>query len=66
VIGFSLRPGPRGETILRYEARTLATDDAARRKFRRYWRLIRPGVSLVMRAALRRIRLAAERQGVAA
>ncbi|HMA41360.1 MAG TPA: hypothetical protein VKP10_14895 [Gemmatimonadales bacterium] len=66
VIGFSVRPGPTGESILRYEARTLTTDDTARRKFRRYWRLIRPGVSLVMRAALRRIKLAAEHQGAAA
>jgi hypothetical protein len=66
VLGFSVRPGPLGETILRYEARTLTTDDTARHKFRRYWRLIRPGVSLVMRAALRRIRLAAERQGATA
>lgn len=65
-IGFSVRPGPMGETILRYEARTLTTDAAAQHKFRRYWRLIRPGVSLVMRAALHRIRVAAERQGVAA
>lgn len=65
-LGFSVRPGPTGETILRYEARTLSTDDTARRKFRRYWRLIRPGVSLVMRAALRRIKLTAEHQGVAA
>lgn len=65
-IGFSVRPGPMGETILRYEARTLTTDETARRRFRRYWRLIRPGVSLVMRAALHRIRLAAERQRAAA
>ncbi len=65
VIGFSVRPGPTGETVLRYEARTLTTDDTARRKFRRYWRLIRPGVSLVMRAALHRIKLTAEHQGVA-
>ena len=65
-IGFSVRPGPVGETILRYEARTLTTDETAQRRFRRYWRLIRPGVSLVMRAALHRIRLAAERQRAAA
>ncbi|HET7468996.1 MAG TPA: hypothetical protein VFJ81_04940 [Gemmatimonadales bacterium] len=64
VIGFSVRPGPIGETILRYEARTLTTDDTARRTFRRYWKLIRPGVSLVMRAALHRIKLTAEQQGV--
>ncbi|HEY6108361.1 MAG TPA: hypothetical protein VIV56_05580 [Gemmatimonadales bacterium] len=65
VIGFSVRPGPTGETVLRYEARTLTTDDTALHKFRRYWRLIRPGVSLVMRAALHRIKLTAEHQGVA-
>ena len=64
-LDFSVRPGPTGETILHYEARTLTTDEAARRKFRRYWRLIRPGVSLVMRAALHRIKLTAEHQGVA-
>lgn len=62
-LGFAVRPGPLGETILRYEARTLTTDSAAQHRFRRYWRLIRPGVSLVMRAALRRIKFAAERQG---
>ena len=64
VIGFSVRAGPTGETILRYEARTLTTGDTARRTFRRYWKLIRPGVSLVMRAALHRIKLTAEQQGV--
>lgn len=66
VLGLSLRPGAMGATILRYEARTLTTDAVALRKFRRYWRLIRPGVSLVMRAALHRIKVAAEHQGVAA
>lgn len=55
-------PSAAGRTILRYEARTATTDDAARRWFRRYWRLIRPGVSLVMRRALRRIKLEAERR----
>ena len=54
-------------TILRYEARTATTDAAARRTFRRYWRLIRPGVALVMRRALHRIKTQAERSaGVAA
>lgn len=55
-------PSAAGRTILRYEARTATTDDAARRWFRRYWRLIRPGVALVMRRALRRIKAEAERR----
>jgi hypothetical protein len=63
-LALSVCPSLMGGTILRYEARTLTTDAAARRAFRRYWRLIRPGVALVMRAALRRIKLAAERQVV--
>jgi hypothetical protein len=46
--------------VLRYEARTATTDEAARRHFRRYWRVIRPGVALVMRRALGLIREEAE------
>jgi hypothetical protein len=49
-------------TLLRYEARTATTDDEARRLFRRYWRIIRPGVAIVMRRALGRIRNEAERR----
>lgn len=60
-IGFLVTPAGSG-SILRYEARTAATDDAARRRFRRYWRLIHPGVALVMRRALRKIRREAERR----
>jgi hypothetical protein len=48
-------------TRLRYEARTAATDDDARHRFGAYWRIIRPGVALVMTRALRRIKQAAER-----
>lgn len=48
-------------TILRYEARTATTDVAAQRTFRRYWRVIRPGVALVMRRAVQRIKAEAER-----
>lgn len=53
-------------SIVSYEARTATTDDAARRKFRIYWRLIAPGVALVMRRALRRIKARAERHALAA
>lgn len=59
-IAFSLWPDGLGGTLLRYEARTLTTDATAYRKFHRYWALIRPGVALVMRSALHRIKLEAE------
>jgi hypothetical protein len=59
-IAFSLRRDGLGGTLLRYEARTLTTDATAYRKFHRYWGLIRPGVALVMRSALHRIKLEAE------
>jgi hypothetical protein len=59
-IAFSLRPDGSGGTWLNYEARTLTTDATAYRKFHRYWALIRPGVALVMRSALHRIKLEAE------
>ncbi|MEA2216830.1 MAG: hypothetical protein QOK19_2391 [Solirubrobacteraceae bacterium] len=38
--------------LLSYEARTQATDDAARRAFLRYWNLASPGAGVVMRSAL--------------
>src|SRR5437773_1382833 len=53
-------------TIVRYEARTATTDETARRRFRRYWRVISPGVALVMGRALRRIKIEAERRAAAA
>jgi len=59
-ISLAVRPTVNG-AILRYEARTATTDETARRKFRRYWRIIAPGVALVMRRALKRIKAAAER-----
>jgi hypothetical protein len=61
-LGIGVRPAKSGGSILRYEARTATTDEVARQKFRRYWWLIRPGVAVVMRRALNRIRRAAEGQ----
>jgi hypothetical protein len=67
VLSLAVLPSMAGLTILRYEARTATTDTVAARRFRRYWRLIRPGVALVMRHALHRIKTQAERHaGVAA
>ena len=64
-ISLAVRPAGAG-SIVCYEARTTTTDDAARSKFRVYWRLIAPGVALVMRRALRRIKARAERHALAA
>ena len=67
VLSLAVLPSTSGLTILRYEARTATTDTVAARRFRRYWRLIRLGVALVMRHALHRIKTQAERHaGVAA
>lgn len=59
-LSLAVLPSTAGLTILRYEARTATTDAVARRTFRRYWRLIQPGVALVMRRALHRIKAQAE------
>jgi hypothetical protein len=59
-VGFSVRPSGFGGSTLRYEARTATTDEDARKRFRRYWRVIRPGVAMVMRRALQRIKAEAE------
>ena len=59
-VGFSVRPSGFGGSVLRYEARTTTTDENARKRFRRYWRVIRPGVAIVMRRALQRIKAEAE------
>lgn len=61
-IGFAVRPAPGGGAILRYEARTTTTDATAQRTFRRYWRVIHPGVALIMGRVVRRIKVAAERE----
>jgi hypothetical protein len=61
VVGFSVRPSGVGESIVRYEARTATTDPVAHKRFGRYWRVIRPGVAIVMARALRRIKAHAER-----
>jgi hypothetical protein len=61
-VSFSVRRHRNG-SILRYEARTATTDEGARHRFLRYWHLIRPGVAIIMRRALHRIRAEAELAG---
>ena len=57
---FEVRPEPDGGTLLTTETRIQPTDDAARRSFRRYWRVIGPGSAAIRRAWLRAIRRRAE------
>jgi hypothetical protein len=51
---------PEGGTQLSTETRVLCGDAATRRRFRWYWRVIRPGSGLIRRAMLASIRRAAE------
>jgi hypothetical protein len=52
VMGFRAEAAD-GGTLLTTETRVLATDQAARRRFGRYWRVIRPGSSAIRRSWLR-------------
>jgi hypothetical protein len=54
------QPSPGGGTLLTTETRIQATDDHARRSFRRYWLLIHPGSAAIRRAWLRAIGRRAE------
>ena len=49
-----------GGTLLSTETRAIANDDAARRRFAIYWRLIRPASSLIRHDILRAIARQAE------
>lgn len=51
-----VRPNGAGRSILSYECRTATTDPISRARMARYWWLIRPFVSYVLRAVLRTIR----------
>ena len=47
-------------TLLSYQCRTVTTDPGSRRRFRRYWWLIRPFVGHIMRATVATIKADAE------
>jgi hypothetical protein len=61
---WSLRADPdgSGRCVLRTETRAVATDDAARQKFLRYWSRFSPGIILIRRLMLGPIRRDAERR----
>jgi hypothetical protein len=57
---FELVPTTAG-TRLSTETRVLCGDPRSRRRFLRYWRVIRPGSGVIRRVVLRQIKVAAER-----
>jgi hypothetical protein len=52
VVAFWAEPRADGRTVLRAETRVRARDDAARRRFRVYWLVVRPFSGLIRRAWL--------------
>jgi hypothetical protein len=60
-VSLSVRPYGAKRTLLSYEARTATTDETARIRFRRYWTLVGPGASILMRGALKLIKAEAEK-----
>src|SRR5215203_4625828 len=50
-----------GGTVLTTETRIQGTDEEARRRFRRYWRVVMPGSAAIRRAWLQALRKRAER-----
>ncbi|HEX6039626.1 hypothetical protein [Longimicrobium sp.] len=57
---FTILPTAEG-SLVATETRVRCTDEAARRSFARYWRVIRPFSGLIRREALRAVRRSAER-----
>jgi hypothetical protein len=56
----AVHPYSADRVLLTYEARTSATDAAARRGLHRYWRFLSPFIGVVLRGVLRGVRRAAE------
>jgi hypothetical protein len=61
VWAFAARPVTPDVSVLSIETRVLATDPASRRKFRRYWLVVSPGVRLIRLVALSQARRELER-----
>jgi hypothetical protein len=55
-------PAPDGSSVFHTETRAVATDRAARRKFRLYWSFLSPGIVLIRKAMLPAVKAAAERR----
>jgi hypothetical protein len=61
---WTLRANPdgNGQSIFRTETRAVATDVEARRKFRRYWALLSPGIIAIRSFMLPAVKAEAERR----
>ena len=60
VVAFSVRPYGEHRTLLSMDSRTGVTDDEARRRFGRYWLLVRPFARVMMRHGLQCVKSEAE------
>lgn len=67
-IAWTLRADPVGdqESMFHTETRVATTDPEARRRFRRYWSYVAPGVELIRLAMLGPLKKAAEKAASAA
>jgi hypothetical protein len=67
-IAWTLRADPvdSGSSILRLETRAVATDPVARKRFRRYWTFVSPGVVLIRWLLLPLVKHDAERHAATA
>jgi hypothetical protein len=63
-IVWTLRADPVDDltSVFRTETRAVATDAAARTRFRRYWAFASPGIALIRRLSLRPLKRDAERR----
>ena len=63
-IAWTIAAEPNGSSasVFRTETRVATTDPDSRRRFRRYWSLVSPGVELIRREMLRLVRREAERR----
>jgi len=63
-IAWTIRAEPLGPATSRFytETRVATTDADARKRFRRYWTMVSPGVRLIRRESLRVVRADAERR----
>jgi hypothetical protein len=61
-IAWTLEAEPLAPSLTRFrtQTRVLATDEGARRKFRRYWRIVSPGIVLIRLVMNRAVRREAE------
>ncbi len=58
----AVEPTGQNSSIFRTETRVATTDPESRRRFRRYWSMVSPGVLLIRRETLRLVRREAERR----